>query len=68
MVVTRGDQVAVQALYRLRSARQRIPVRLPGVDPSEPEQPSQPLDSQALRINNQRSAWKATARRRSSFR
>ena len=25
MVVTRGDKVAVQALYRLRSARQRIP-------------------------------------------
>jgi hypothetical protein len=53
MVVTRGDQIAVQALYRLRSARQRIPVRIPGIDPSDPEQMSRSLDSQALRINNQ---------------
>jgi hypothetical protein len=53
MVVTRGDQIAVQALYRLRSARQRVPVRIPGIDPSDPEQMSRSLDSQALRINNQ---------------
>ncbi|HZN36502.1 MAG TPA: hypothetical protein VFB80_21885 [Pirellulaceae bacterium] len=48
-VVTRGDQVAVQALYRLRSARQRIPVKLPGVDPANT---SGVLDSTPLRINN----------------
>jgi len=29
MVVTRSEQVAVQALYRMRSARQRIEVKLP---------------------------------------
>ena len=29
MVVTRSDQVSVQALYRMRSARQRLLVRLP---------------------------------------
>jgi hypothetical protein len=50
MVVTRSNQVAVQALYRLRSARQRIAIKLPGVDP---QNPSQNLDTQPLRINNQ---------------
>ena len=50
MVVTRSDQVAVQALYRLRSARQRIAIKLPGVDPKDP---SRNLDTQPLRINNQ---------------
>ncbi|MEX2174691.1 MAG: hypothetical protein WD872_10040, partial [Pirellulaceae bacterium] len=50
MVVTRGDQIAVQAMYRLRSAQQRIAVRLPGVDPQDP---SRNLDAQPLRINNQ---------------
>ena len=53
MVVTRADQIVVQALYRLRSARQRIPVRIPGIDPSNAEQMELSLDSQALRINNQ---------------
>jgi hypothetical protein len=53
MVVTRGDQVAVQALYRLRSARQRIAIKLPGIDPSNSEQMDRGLDSQSLRINNQ---------------
>lgn len=50
MVVTRSDQIAVQALYRLRSARQRLKITLPGVDPKDP---SRNLDTQPLRINNQ---------------
>jgi hypothetical protein len=50
MVVTRGDQVAVQALYRLRSAQQRVPIKLPGVDPTNSKAN---LDAQPLRINNQ---------------
>jgi hypothetical protein len=50
MVVTRGDQIAVQALYRLRSARQRVAIMLPGVDPTNS---AANLDSQPLRINNQ---------------
>jgi len=42
MVVTRADAVAVQAIYRLRSARQRLEVALPaGVD----------FDTEPLRIN-----------------
>jgi hypothetical protein len=52
-VVTRGDQLAVQAIYRLRSARQRVPVRIPGVDPGDPTSHSRAFDSQALRINTQ---------------
>jgi hypothetical protein len=50
MVVTRGNQVAVQALYRLRSARQRVPLIIPGVDP---DQTAGVLDAQPLKINNQ---------------
>jgi hypothetical protein len=50
MVVTRGDKVAVQALYRLRSARQRVPLKIPDVDPKNT---AGTLDSQPLRINNQ---------------
>src|SRR5205814_5687235 len=50
MVVTRGNQVTVQALYRLRSARQRVPLIIPGVDPN---QTAGALDAQPLRINNQ---------------
>ena len=50
MVVTRGDKVAVQALYRLRSARQRVPLKIPDVDPKNT---AGALDSQPLRINNQ---------------
>ncbi len=42
MVVTRGDEISVQALYRLRSVRQRLEMRLPG----EPK-----FDHDALRIN-----------------
>ncbi|MDX1945918.1 MAG: hypothetical protein SFU86_11015 [Pirellulaceae bacterium] len=53
MVVTRGGQVAVQALYRLRSAQQRIAIVLPGVDPASADSTSRALDAQALRINNQ---------------
>jgi hypothetical protein len=48
MVVTRSDQVAVQALYRLRSARQRLAVRFPSrIDPQSS------FDSQPARINGQ---------------
>jgi hypothetical protein len=44
MVVTRGDVTPVQALYRMRSAQQRLAVRLPaGVQ----------FDTQPLRINGQ---------------
>lgn len=50
MVVTRGDQVSVQALYRLRSARQRVALIIPGVDPA---QTAGVLDAQPLKINNQ---------------
>jgi hypothetical protein len=50
MVVTRSDTIAVQAIYHLRSARQRIAVKLPGVDP---QNSVAALDSQALRINKQ---------------
>ncbi|HEX5104700.1 MAG TPA: hypothetical protein VFV87_12855, partial [Pirellulaceae bacterium] len=53
MVVTRGDQIAVQALFRLRSARQRVAIIIPGIDPGDGEQVARALDSQALRINNQ---------------
>lgn len=50
MVVTRSGEVDVSALYRLRSARQRIPIKLPGVDMTNP---AANLDTQPLRINNQ---------------
>lgn len=50
MVLTRGEQVSVQALFRLRSAHQRVRVTLPGVNPADP---SKNLDTQPLRINNQ---------------
>jgi len=52
MVATRGGQIAVQAVYRLRSARQRVPVVLPGVDPADAESQARAFDAQALRINN----------------
>lgn len=41
-VVTRGDVTSVQALYRVRSARQRLVIRLPG---------DVRFDTQPLRIN-----------------
>jgi len=45
MVVTRGGQTTVQALYRIRSAHQRLAVNLPsGVE----------FDSEPLRINGRR--------------
>jgi hypothetical protein len=53
MVVTRGQQVAVQALYRLRSARQRVPLKIPGVDPKNT---AGVLDARPLKINNQPAA------------
>jgi hypothetical protein len=44
MVATRGDQLAVQALYRMRSAQQRLAVQLPsGVQ----------FDTDPVRINGQ---------------
>jgi hypothetical protein len=49
MVATRGGKVSVAALYRLRSARQRIAVQIPGVDPQDT---SATLDAQPLRIDN----------------
>jgi hypothetical protein len=50
MVATRSGEVDVNALYRLRSARQRIAIKLPGVDMTNP---AANLDTQPLRINNQ---------------
>lgn len=48
MVVTRSDQVDVQALFRMRSAQQRVPIRFPSnVDPE------QSFDTQPLRINGE---------------
>lgn len=44
MVVTRSDAVAVQALYRLRSVRQRLEVALPA---------GAVFDSEPLRVNGQ---------------
>ena len=44
MVVTRGGETAVQAVYRLRSAHQRLAFKLPE---------SYKLDTQPLRINGQ---------------
>ena len=46
MVVTRSDQTSVQALYRVRSARQRLVLKLP--DDVDPETA---FDTQPLRIN-----------------
>ena len=48
MVVTPGGEVAVQALFRMRSAQQRVPIRFPSnVDPE------QSFDAQPLRINGE---------------
>ena len=52
MVVTRSERIAVQALYRMRSARQRVPVMMPGVDAADLDSRSQAFDAQPLRINN----------------
>lgn len=49
MVITRSDRVAVQALYRLRSNRQRLQIQLPAeVGPGQIE-----FDTDPLRINGQ---------------
>lgn len=48
MVVTRSSQVSVQALYRLRSARQRLAVKLPASVDTETA-----FDTQPLQINGQ---------------
>jgi hypothetical protein len=50
VVQTRSREVSVQAIYRIRSARQRIAIKIPGVDPNET---ASNLDSQPLRINGQ---------------
>jgi len=47
MVVTRGDQISVQALYRLRSAEQRLGVQLPA---------KVEFDTEPLKINGRRVA------------
>ncbi len=44
MVATRSDQISVQALYHMRSARQRLAIRLPG---------GVEFDREPLRINGQ---------------
>lgn len=46
IVATRSDQLAVQALYRVRSARQRLEVQLPGGKERQ-------FDTDPLRINGQ---------------
>lgn len=46
IVVTRGGQLDVQALFRMRSSQQRVPIRFPSnVDPEES------FDASPLRIN-----------------
>jgi len=47
MVVTRGRRISVQALYRMRSARQRLVVKFPAVKPPEKIQ----FDTAPLRID-----------------
>jgi hypothetical protein len=47
MVVTKADEIAVQALYRMRSARQRLTVQLPA---------GAQFDAQPLKINGRPSA------------
>lgn len=47
-VITRSGQVAVQARYRMRSARQRIKLVLPTNNENKPE-----FDAQPVRINGQ---------------
>lgn len=47
MVMTRGKETDVQCLYRIRSAKQRIAVKLPGA------QDEITLDRQSLKVNNQ---------------
>ncbi|MFN0022203.1 MAG: hypothetical protein ACKVP0_28470 [Pirellulaceae bacterium] len=47
MVMTRGKETSVQAFYRIRSAKQRIAIKLPG-DPAKIT-----LDRQSLKVNNQ---------------
>ena len=49
-VITRSDRVAVQALYRMRSNRQRLQIQLP----DEVAQDSIELDTDPLRINGRR--------------
>lgn len=46
MVVTRANETAVQCLYRLRSSRQRIAVKLPKIDPTK-----ETLQRDSLRVN-----------------
>ncbi len=50
MVITRSDRVAVQALYRMRSNRQRLQIRLP----EQVVSGKTVLDADPLRINGRR--------------
>ena len=47
MVMTKGNETSVQALYRIRSAKQRIAIKLPGAKDEIT------LDRQSLKVNNQ---------------
>jgi len=63
MVVTRSDQISVQAIYRLRSARQRIELRLPmDVGPE-----GIAFDTQPLRIDGRPVALEQGADDRTFF-
>ena len=52
MVMTRGKDTSVQALYRIRSAKQRIAIKIPGSNPGSADNPTT-LDRQSLKVNNQ---------------
>ena len=54
-VITRSDRVSVQALYRLRSNRQRLRIQLPGeVSAGEAAAGQIDFDADPLRINGRR--------------
>ena len=63
LVVTRSDRIAVQALYRLRSNRQRLRVELP----DEIAEGKLALDTDPLRINGRRVALERGEDDRSCF-
>jgi hypothetical protein len=52
MVMTRGKETSVHALYRIRSAKQRIAITIPGSTPGSPDNATT-LDRQSLKVNNQ---------------
>jgi hypothetical protein len=63
MVITRSDRIAVQALYRMRSNRQRLRVELP----DEIAEGKIALDTDPLRINGRRVALERGEDDRSCF-